>query len=138
MPPLKNIKHEAFARDVVTSVLNPESKPSLTKSYQTVYSSGFDAADDHAYRLAGYGGMIQRLHELLDEAGATNGWISTRLHDLGISENGMIALGAIKEINRVRGLTDQQNTFVNNQVFVDESSKRDLLKRLTSSVRKKK
>lgn len=68
MPPLKNIKHEKFARAVIE-------KPTYTEAYKEVYDPSNtrlthpNSAKDHASRLVAQGSVKNRVVELLNKQG---------------------------------------------------------------------
>lgn len=130
MPPLKNPKHEAFARKYTRRLIDPEKTPSAIKVYQEVYSVDEKAGHSHAHRVVANGGVQRRMGELLEEIGAGRGPRSQWLNDLAHSDDEWMRLASIKEMNRADGLTDQPNQ----TVLVNSNDRKDIISRIARRV----
>lgn len=81
MPPLKNIKHEKFARAVIEC-------PTQTEAYVKTYDpegkrlSNPNSAKDHASNLVAKSSIRNRIAELLDAQGLTLQRFNSKLNDL--------------------------------------------------------
>lgn len=137
MPPLRNIKHEQFVQTLASQLVDPTKRPSITSSYQQVYSSSYEASRFHGSRLMSYEAVRKRMSEVLEELGCSREWRVEQLRKLVSKGNNGIKLGAIKEMNRVDGLTDlpSSNTTIvaNSEHF--ESELKDRALRYTSDKR---
>lgn len=81
MPPLKNIKHEKFAKAVIEC-------PTQTEAYARTYDpegkrlSNPNSAKDHASNLVAKSSVRNRIAELLDAQGLNLERFNTKLNDL--------------------------------------------------------
>ncbi len=127
MPPLKNPKHEAFAKEYSRQILDPNESPSAMKTHQKVYGSTYQNANDHAHRVAGISGVQNRMVEHLENAGLSDEILSELL-DGFIKEKGNVGLGALRTALELKGyLKSNQTNVINATVNLDQDTIRDLL-----------
>ena len=118
--PLPNIKHEAFALDVVKSINDPNSKPCLTDSYQKVYGCARATADTKSSVLANNPDVRSRMRELLeaDEETSEVG-VGRKLKELYHAQKESVRLGAVRLTCELNGSLRPQNIQILNQTNVN-------------------
>lgn len=102
--PLRNRKHEIFAREMAKNPTEPQEKAYL-KAYP---ESSLEAAKPHASRLVSNGNVRERVMALMTEAGAglkdVSRVVSKHLH----GDNAPVSMDAAKTILKVSSALDEQ------------------------------
>lgn len=103
MPPLKNLRHEKFAREMINA---PTNKDAYIKAYPDVANN--IVASNNASRLLDSVSVKARILELLQQNPATSpDGITKRLNELVASENEGIAMQAVNTGLKVYKMFDE-------------------------------
>lgn len=123
MPPLKNIKHEKFVRELIKS-------PTNTEAYQKVYDCTRDAARSSAPVVLADPSVRNRLIEVFEEQGINDDFVSSRLKHLSTSaQKESVQLGAIRTVLEVRKDIDSSSK-IGIQINLDQEKKEKAITRL--------
>lgn len=107
MPKLDNPAHEAF---VQTLVHDPETKFNQTKSYDKVYpDSNLDSSRSSAPVVLAIPRVKERLDEVMDRAGLTNEYLTSKLYQHTGSRTESISLEATKFGMKGKGFGADEN-----------------------------
>ena len=102
--PLKNLKHEKFAREMLTS-------KTPTEAIQKVYPDNILRPHVNGSKLIHNENIRARILELMQENAATSPLgVTKRLDELVSSENEGISMQAVNTTLKVYGLFDEQKT----------------------------
>lgn len=103
MPPLKNIKHEKFAKALLT-------QPSQTAAYALTYKSkDIDSAGANASRLLGKDrGIRERVQELLDKQGLTLERFNNKMSDLLEAKSEDVQFKSMRLGYELHGVLDKE------------------------------
>jgi len=105
MPPLKNVKHEKFARAVIKS-------PSLTKAYAETYQVEPDkSARNSASRIINdYPAVKNRISELLANDGVSVQRLNKKLSDLLENESSDVQFRSLRLGYELHGALDRTSS----------------------------
>ena len=124
MPKLDNPAHEAF---VQTLVHDPETKFNQTKSYDKIYpSSSLEASESHSSRLVGNGKIRSRVDEVMEKAGLTDNYLTSKLHQHTGSRTESISLEATKYGMKVKGFSNENQGSTHQHLHLHESEAKSL------------
>lgn len=120
MPALDNPKQEAVALKYAQDVLNPEVKPSYTKSIQEVYGTSYESANKHIGQVVN-SGVKNRIQEILEGKGLTDDYLLTYGRDnFLLSEDKNIGLKAWRTFLEIKGIINaDQSVSIANIVFAE-------------------